>query len=49
MPTGRTSNKDIPTFWEIQVKGKDIVSNWTAGSAQTIEFAIGSDNLIVKK
>lgn len=44
MPTGRTSNKDIPTFWEIQVKGKDIVSNWTAGSAQTIEFAIGSDN-----
>lgn len=44
MPTGRTSNKDIPTFWEIQVKGKDIVSNWTAGSAQTIEFAISSDN-----
>ena len=44
MPTGRTSNKDIPTFWEIQIKGKDIVSNWTAGSAQTIEFAIGSDN-----
>ncbi|MBB1564965.1 InlB B-repeat-containing protein [Candidatus Gracilibacteria bacterium] len=44
MPTGRTSNKDIPTFGEIQIKGKDIVSNGTAGSAQTIEFAIGSDN-----